>query len=64
MSDKKKVFSKVRCREISIMKRRWSRSKQREYESGGWYAECEGKTKEEIHNDTPYGVDEDWMVEV
>ncbi len=64
MTDKKKVFSKSRCREVLLIKGRWSRSHQRDYESGGWYAECEGKTKEEIHNDTPYGVDEDWMVEV
>jgi hypothetical protein len=63
MSEKKKVFSKVRCREVLLIKGRWSRLKQRDYESGGWYAECEGKTKEEIHNDTPYGVDEDWMVD-
>jgi hypothetical protein len=60
---KKLVFSKEKCREVLLIKGRWDDDHKRDYKDGGWFAECEGKTEEEIEA-MGYGVDEDWMVEV
>ena len=58
----KKVFSKIQCREMLIAKNRWDDDHERDYKDGGWYADCEGKTKDEIEA-MDYGVDDDWMVD-
>ena len=63
MGDKKLVFSKEKCREVLIAKGKWKKRHEQYYKLGGWYAECEGKTEEEIEA-MGYGVDKNWMVEV